>query len=81
MCVCVCSVAINCNGLVIASSALHQQIDALSEIVDTVQGRIEVYLDGGIRTGSDVLKALALGAKCVFIGRPAVWGLAYKVLI
>ncbi|XP_049583145.1 2-Hydroxyacid oxidase 2 isoform X3 [Syngnathus scovelli] len=53
-------------------------IDALSEIVDTVQGRIEVYLDGGIRTGSDVLKALALGAKCVFIGRPAVWGLAYK---
>uniref|UniRef100_UPI0037E85AAF 2-Hydroxyacid oxidase 2 isoform X3 n=1 Tax=Semicossyphus pulcher TaxID=241346 RepID=UPI0037E85AAF len=54
------------------------QIDALSEIVDTVQGRIEVYLDGGIRTGSDVLKSLALGAKCVFIGRPAVWGLAYK---
>ncbi|KAM9804964.1 2-Hydroxyacid oxidase 2 [Neosynchiropus ocellatus] len=53
-------------------------IDVLSEIVDTVQGRIEVYLDGGIRTGSDVLKALALGAKCVFIGRPAVWGLAYK---
>uniref|UniRef100_A0A673WA84 (S)-2-hydroxy-acid oxidase n=1 Tax=Salmo trutta TaxID=8032 RepID=A0A673WA84_SALTR len=53
-------------------------IDALSEIVDTVQGRIEVYLDGGVRTGSDVLKAVALGAKCVFIGRPAVWGLAYK---
>ncbi|KAM4796461.1 2-Hydroxyacid oxidase 2 [Rhinophrynus dorsalis] len=53
-------------------------IDALSEIVDAVQGRIEVYIDGGIRTGSDVLKALALGAKCVFIGRPIVWGLAYK---
>ncbi|KAK7939661.1 hypothetical protein WMY93_002987 [Mugilogobius chulae] len=53
-------------------------IDALTEIVDTVQGKIEVYLDGGIRTGSDVLKALALGAKCVFIGRPAIWGLAYK---
>uniref|UniRef100_V9KPC6 (S)-2-hydroxy-acid oxidase n=1 Tax=Callorhinchus milii TaxID=7868 RepID=V9KPC6_CALMI len=53
-------------------------IDALSEIVETVQGRVEVYLDGGIRTGSDVLKALALGAKCVFIGRPVVWGLAYK---
>ncbi|XP_034042451.1 hydroxyacid oxidase 2-like isoform X1 [Thalassophryne amazonica] len=53
-------------------------IDALSEIVDTVQGRVEIYLDGGIRTGNDVLKALALGAKCVFIGRPAVWGLAYK---
>ncbi|XP_066455334.1 2-Hydroxyacid oxidase 2 isoform X3 [Eleutherodactylus coqui] len=57
---------------------LCPQIDALSEIVDAVQGRIEVYIDGGIRTGSDVLKALALGAKCVFIGRPIVWGLAYK---
>ncbi|XP_077947000.1 2-Hydroxyacid oxidase 2 isoform X5 [Gasterosteus aculeatus] len=54
------------------------QIDALTEIVDTVQGRIEIYVDGGVRTGSDVLKALALGARCVFIGRPAVWGLAYK---
>lgn len=49
--------------------------------MDTVQGRIEVYMDGGIRTGSDVLKALALGAKCVFIGRPAIWGLAYKVTV
>lgn len=58
-----------------------KQIDCLSEIVDTVQGRIEVYMDGGIRTGSDVLKALALGAKCVFIGRPAIWGLAYKVTV
>ncbi|XP_040278732.1 hydroxyacid oxidase 2 isoform X1 [Bufo bufo] len=53
-------------------------IDALSEVVEAVQGRTEVYIDGGIRTGSDVLKALALGAKCVFIGRPIVWGLAYK---
>ncbi|XP_043927426.1 hydroxyacid oxidase 2-like [Protopterus annectens] len=53
-------------------------IDALSEVVDAVQGKIEVYLDSGIRTGSDILKALALGAKCVFIGRPALWGLTYK---
>ncbi|NWW50605.1 HAOX2 oxidase, partial [Pedionomus torquatus] len=53
-------------------------IDALVEIVEAVRGRVEVYLDGGIRKGSDVLKALALGAKCVFIGRPALWGLAYK---
>ncbi|XP_061844741.1 2-Hydroxyacid oxidase 2 isoform X2 [Colius striatus] len=54
------------------------EIDALVEVVEAVQGRVEVYLDGGIRKGSDVLKALALGAKCVFIGRPALWGLAYK---
>ncbi|XP_059676665.1 2-Hydroxyacid oxidase 2 isoform X2 [Gavia stellata] len=54
------------------------EVDALVEVVEAVQGRVEVYLDGGIRKGSDVLKALALGAKCVFIGRPALWGLAYK---
>ncbi|KAM3846561.1 2-Hydroxyacid oxidase 2 [Vipera latastei] len=53
-------------------------IAALVEVTTAVQGKIEVYLDGGIRTGNDVLKALALGAKCVFIGRPTVWGLAYK---
>lgn len=57
------------------------QIDCLPEIVEAVQGRVEVYMDGGIRTGSDVLKAIALGAKCVFIGRPAIWGLAYKVTL
>ncbi|XP_030059872.1 2-Hydroxyacid oxidase 2 isoform X3 [Microcaecilia unicolor] len=53
-------------------------IDALSEIVNAVQGRVEVYVDGGIRTGSDVLKALALGARCVFVGRPVLWGLSYQ---
>ena len=40
-------------------------------------GRCEVYLDGGVRRGTDVLKALALGARAVFVGRPALWGLAY----
>ena len=42
---------------------------------------MEVYLDGGIRKGTDVLKAIALGAKAVFVGRPALWGLAYDVSI
>ncbi|CAH1247485.1 HAO1 [Branchiostoma lanceolatum] len=51
-------------------------IDALPDIVRAVGGEAEVYLDGGVRTGTDVLKALALGARCVFIGRPALWGLA-----
>lgn len=55
------------------------QIDALTEVVAAVRGQIEVYMDGGVRTGSDVLKALALGAKCVFVGRPVLWGLACKV--
>jgi isopentenyl diphosphate isomerase/L-lactate dehydrogenase-like FMN-dependent dehydrogenase len=51
-------------------------IDALSEIVEAVDGRIDVLLDGGIRRGTDVLKALALGADAVLVGRPALWGLA-----
>jgi isopentenyl diphosphate isomerase/L-lactate dehydrogenase-like FMN-dependent dehydrogenase len=51
-------------------------IDVLEEVVAAVDGRAEVYLDGGIRRGTDVAKALALGARAVFIGRPALWGLA-----
>ena len=51
-------------------------IDALPEIVECVAGRIEILLDGGIRRGTDVLKALALGAKAVLIARPYLWGLA-----
>lgn len=55
------------------------QIDALREVVAVVKGKIEVYMDGGVRTGNDVLKALALGARCIFLGRPILWGLACKV--
>ncbi|XP_041031862.1 hydroxyacid oxidase 1 [Carcharodon carcharias] len=53
-------------------------IDALAEITEAVEGRVEVFLDGGVRKGTDVLKALALGAKAVFLGRPILWGLAYQ---
>ena len=51
-------------------------IEVLPEVVEAVDGRIEVYLDGGIRRGADVFKALALGARAVLIGRPLFWGLA-----
>jgi isopentenyl diphosphate isomerase/L-lactate dehydrogenase-like FMN-dependent dehydrogenase len=51
-------------------------IEALPEIVEAVAGRCEVYVDGGIRRGTDVLKALALGARAVLVGRPILWGLA-----
>jgi len=51
-------------------------IDALPDVVAGAAGRAEVYVDGGIRSGSDVLVALALGARAAFIGRPAAWGLA-----
>ena len=50
--------------------------EELPEVVQAVNGRAEVYLDGGIRRGTDVLKALALGARAVFLGRPVLYGLA-----
>ena len=51
-------------------------IEALPEVVDAVDGRCEVLIDGGFRRGIDVLKALALGARAVLIGRPIFYGLA-----
>lgn len=51
-------------------------IAALPEVVEAVDGRIEVLMDGGVRRGTDVLKALALGARAVLIGRPYLYGLA-----
>jgi isopentenyl diphosphate isomerase/L-lactate dehydrogenase-like FMN-dependent dehydrogenase len=52
-------------------------IDALPEVVEAVAGRIPVLIDGGIRRGTDVAVALALGAEAVLVGRPALWGLAW----
>jgi isopentenyl diphosphate isomerase/L-lactate dehydrogenase-like FMN-dependent dehydrogenase len=51
-------------------------IDALPEVVEAVDGRIPVLLDGGVRRGTDVAVALAIGALAVLVGRPALWGLA-----
>lgn len=51
-------------------------IEVLPEIVERVGGRVEVLVDGGVRRGTDVLKALALGARAVLVGRPIFWGLA-----
>ncbi|MCA9865843.1 MAG: alpha-hydroxy-acid oxidizing protein [Anaerolineae bacterium] len=51
-------------------------VEALPEIVAAVDGRIEVLVDGGIRRGTDVVKALAYGAQAVAVGRPVLWGLA-----
>ncbi|MBV9706442.1 MAG: alpha-hydroxy-acid oxidizing protein [Chloroflexi bacterium] len=55
---------------------VQASIEALPEVVEAVAGRCEVFLDGGIRRGTDVLKALALGARAVLVGRPILWGLA-----
>jgi 4-hydroxymandelate oxidase len=50
--------------------------DALPRVVDAVSGRVPVLVDGGIRRGTDIAKALCLGATAVCIGRPYLWGLA-----
>ena len=51
---------------------------ALAEIAPALAGKAEVYVDGGIRRGTDILKALALGARAVLIGRPVIWGLTMR---
>ena len=51
-------------------------IFALADVSEAVGGRVEILMDGGVRRGTDVLKALALGARAVLIGRPYLWGLA-----
>jgi isopentenyl diphosphate isomerase/L-lactate dehydrogenase-like FMN-dependent dehydrogenase len=68
---------------IVVSNHGGRQLDAvaptaelLPEVVEAVGGRIEVYVDGGIRRGSDVVKALALGARAVLAGRAPLWGLA-----
>uniref|UniRef100_A0A8C4QY51 (S)-2-hydroxy-acid oxidase n=1 Tax=Eptatretus burgeri TaxID=7764 RepID=A0A8C4QY51_EPTBU len=70
------------DGILVSNHGARQldgvlsTLDALPEVVAAVSGRIEVYIDGGVQRGTDVLKALALGAQAVFIGRPVLWGLA-----
>lgn len=58
-----------------AVNSLWSSIDALPEVVGAVRGRVPVFIDSGVRRGTDVFKALALGADAVGIGRPYVWGL------
>jgi isopentenyl diphosphate isomerase/L-lactate dehydrogenase-like FMN-dependent dehydrogenase len=56
--------------------SVHAPISVLPEIVDAVAGRIPVLVDGGFRRGTDIFKALALGASAVLVARPVCWGLA-----
>ena len=70
------------DGIVVSNHGGRQlngalaTIDALPECVKAAGGQIRVHIDGGIRTGSDIFKALALGAECCWVGRPTLWGLA-----
>ena len=75
-------VAHGVDGIIVSNHGGRQldgalaTFDALPRIVAAVDGRIPVLLDGGVRRGSDVVKALALGARCCLIARPQLWGLA-----
>jgi 4-hydroxymandelate oxidase len=70
------------DGIVVSNHGGRQldaaiaSLDALPEIVQAVDGRVPVLVDGGVRRGTDVLTALALGADAVLVGRPIAWGLA-----
>uniref|UniRef100_A0A914Q7N3 FMN hydroxy acid dehydrogenase domain-containing protein n=1 Tax=Panagrolaimus davidi TaxID=227884 RepID=A0A914Q7N3_9BILA len=64
----------NHGGRQIESTA--STIEALPEVVEAVQGRCPVFVDGGIRSGTDIFKCIALGADMVFIGRPIIYGLS-----
>jgi len=70
------------DGVVVSNHGGRQldgapaSLDALPEVVEAVAGRCLVLMDGGIRRGTDVVTALALGAQAVLVGRPALWGLA-----
>lgn len=73
------------DGVVISNHG-GRQLDGVPATIDVLEGcveaakgsRLEVHVDGGFRRGADVFVALALGAKCVWVGRPVLWGLAYK---
>jgi (S)-2-hydroxy-acid oxidase len=76
--------AIKCglDGIVVSNHGGRQldsvpaSLDVLREVVPIAKGHIPIAVDGGIRRGTDIFKALALGADFCFAGRPAIWGLA-----
>ncbi|KAK1578538.1 hypothetical protein Q3G72_031042 [Acer saccharum] len=78
------TVQVGVDGIIVSNHGARQldyspaTISVLEEVVHAVEGRVPVLMDGGIRRGTDVFKALALGAQAVLVGRPVIYGLAAK---
>jgi (S)-2-hydroxy-acid oxidase len=76
------AIEMGCDGIIVSNHGGRQldgvpaTLDALPECVVAAEGRIRIHVDGGIRSGTDIFKALALGAEHCWVGRPAIWGLA-----
>ncbi len=76
------AVRLGADGVIVSNHGGRQldetvaALDALPGVVEAVAGAVPVLMDGGVRRGTDVLKALALGARAVLVGRPILWGLA-----
>jgi isopentenyl diphosphate isomerase/L-lactate dehydrogenase-like FMN-dependent dehydrogenase len=76
------AVDLGLNGIIVSNhggrrlDGMPASIDVLHEVAQAVDGKIEILMDGGVRRGGDVMKALAYGAKAVLIGRPQAWALA-----
>src|SRR5207344_2636842 len=69
------------DGIIVSNHGARSEdsgrstIDALPEIVEAVNGRVPILIDSGFRRGSDIIKALCMGATAVCVGRPYIWGL------
>ncbi|KAK3055569.1 hypothetical protein LTR09_003489 [Extremus antarcticus] len=76
------AIQLGCDGIIVSNHGGRQldgvpaTIDALPECVAAAQGRIRIHVDGGIRSGTDMFKAIALGAEYCWVGRPIFWGLS-----
>lgn len=75
------------NGVIVSNHGGRQldstpaTIDVLREVAPFAKGKIRLAMDGGVHRGSDIFKAIALGAEFVFVGRIAIWGLAVRLFI